>query len=325
MVFIKGATKMIHTINTPTPFAIGDVNATLVKGDTLTLFDVGSKTEAAFEALRWGIKEAGYDLSDIEQIVLTHHHPDHVGWVEAFPNADVLGHAYNDLYLRFDQDFIDYNLRFYNQHLHQQGVPEKLIKIAFEGELLNDVESIKSRPLTHFLDDGDILPGHPNLKAIYTPGHALGHLIFHDEKEHWAIGGDLLLPSVASNPLIEPPAVEGSPRPKSLLQYNASLELLKTLELEKVYPGHGDVVLNPNKLIDERLTRQHKQAMKVRTFLSDKPHNIFEINAMFYPAIYKREPGLTLSKTQGFIDYLMSLDLINEHLSENGIYMYTVK
>ena len=34
----------IHKIIIPTPYAVGDVNAFLVKGDTLTLFDAGPKT-----------------------------------------------------------------------------------------------------------------------------------------------------------------------------------------------------------------------------------------------------------------------------------------
>ena len=37
----------IHRIVIPTPYAVGDVNAFLVKGDALTLFDAGPKTEEA--------------------------------------------------------------------------------------------------------------------------------------------------------------------------------------------------------------------------------------------------------------------------------------
>ena len=43
---------MIHKIVIPTPFAVGDVNAFLVKGDTLSLVDAGPKTPEAYEALK---------------------------------------------------------------------------------------------------------------------------------------------------------------------------------------------------------------------------------------------------------------------------------
>ncbi|MER2010644.1 MAG: MBL fold metallo-hydrolase, partial [Psychrobacillus sp.] len=49
---------MIHKIIIPTPFAVGDVNAYLIKGDVLTLVDAGPKTEQALVALKNGINEA---------------------------------------------------------------------------------------------------------------------------------------------------------------------------------------------------------------------------------------------------------------------------
>ena len=42
----------INKIVIPTPYPVGDVNAFLVKGDALTLFDAGPKTEEAYEAIK---------------------------------------------------------------------------------------------------------------------------------------------------------------------------------------------------------------------------------------------------------------------------------
>ena len=81
------------------------MNAFLVKGDALSLIDAGPKTPEAYEALKHGLKEAGYTFSDIEQVFLTHHHPDHAGWIDAFDNATVLGHPYNDFWLKRDEAF----------------------------------------------------------------------------------------------------------------------------------------------------------------------------------------------------------------------------
>ncbi|MCA9725742.1 MAG: MBL fold metallo-hydrolase, partial [Kurthia sp.] len=67
---------MIKRIETPTPFAVGSVNCHLLKGDALSIVDVGTKTDEALEAIRAGLKQEGYRLEDIEQVILTHHHPD---------------------------------------------------------------------------------------------------------------------------------------------------------------------------------------------------------------------------------------------------------
>src|SRR6266849_4994254 len=69
----------IVPISLPTPFYIGPVNVYLVAEDPLTLIDTGPKTKEAIEALREGLRRAGFRVSDIRRIVLTHAHEDHCG------------------------------------------------------------------------------------------------------------------------------------------------------------------------------------------------------------------------------------------------------
>ena len=296
----------IHKIVIPTPYAVGDVNAFLVKGDALTLFDAGPKTDEALEAIKFGIKEAGYELSDIDQVVLTHHHPDHAGWVDAFPTKDILGHSYVDLWLKQEKSFVDYRLDFYKHHLHEQAVPEPYLSYILE--VRSELEMIGRTPLTKTISHGEEVPGHKGLIAYYTPGHAQSHLIFHNEVTNEVIGGDLILDKVSSNPLVEPPTDLSFERPLSLLQYNESLKFIRDLNPKAVYTGHGDNVLNASQLVEERLARQQKRAMKVLEMLST-PKTIFEVTMELFPKVYAKQPGLTLSETLGQLDYLVEQQL----------------
>lgn len=79
---MKVLDQTISQITIPTPFAVGDVHVYLIKGDTLSLVDAGVKTKRAWEAVQTQLKELGYFPSDIEQIILTHHHPDHIGLID---------------------------------------------------------------------------------------------------------------------------------------------------------------------------------------------------------------------------------------------------
>ena len=169
----------VHKIVIPTPYEVGDVNAFLVKGDALTLFDAGPKTEEAYEALKWGIRAAGYEMKDVEQVILTHHHPDHAGWVDAFPNAAVLAHEYVDHWMRQTEEFLAYRNNFYIQELAVQGVPQKYIEEIVE--VRGEIELFGTTPLTQYLKEGDEVPGHPGLRVYETPGHAQSHLIFIEE------------------------------------------------------------------------------------------------------------------------------------------------
>ena len=307
-----------HKIVIPTPYAVGDVNAFLVKGDALTLFDAGPKTEEAYEAIKQGVHEAGYSLEDVDQVILTHHHPDHSGWVDAFPKAELLGHEYNDLWMRKTPEFLTYYDDFYKKHLFEQGVPEKYIPkiISAKGE----IEWFGSKPLTQFLKEGDEVPGHPGMMVYETPGHAQSHLIFVEHQTGECIGGDLLLERTSSNPLVEPPIDLAMERPKSLLQYHASLEKLKTLNVKKIYPGHGSDVMEVNALIDERFAKQLHRANKVLDLLTI-PQTNFEMTTQLFERIYQKQLGLTLSETIGQFDYLEDEGLVQATVRD-GIYFY---
>src|SRR5579859_5516631 len=69
-------------ITLPIPFAIGSVTCYLVEGEPLTLIDCGTQTDECYTALATALGEKGYRISDIERLIITHHHSDHLGLAE---------------------------------------------------------------------------------------------------------------------------------------------------------------------------------------------------------------------------------------------------
>ena len=310
----------LHNIVIPTPFAVGDVNSYLLKGDTLTLIDAGPKTPEAWEALKAGLKAANVMPADIEQVVLTHHHPDHAGWVDGFDNAKLYGHPYNDLWLRRDESFFEYHDAFYLERLKEEGVPDDLD--YWVKKMKRPLSLMGSRPLDMSINEGDTLPGHPEWQVLETLGHAQSHLSFWNKETGEMIGGDHVIAKVSSNPLIEPPLDPSQGRPKSLLQYNASLSRLLKMPVKVIYSGHGEEVRNVNELITARLSKQHQRAMKVLDMLGKQERTLYELTKELFPYAYEKELGLTLSETIGQIDYLLEDGLISERLDDNGILYY---
>lgn len=310
----------IHKIVIPTPFAVGDVNAYLLKGDALTLVDAGPKTPEAWEALKFGLNRAGIQPEDVEQIVLTHHHPDHAGWIDGFEKAKLYGHPYNDLWLRRDQAFFDFHDAFYYERLKEEGVPED--QLFWIKRMKRPLSLLGSRPLDMTINEGDVLPGHPGWAVMETLGHAQSHLSFWNEETREMIGGDHVIAKVSSNPLIEPPLDPKMGRPKSLLQYNASLSRLLKMPIDVIYSGHGEEVRDVHELVSGRLAKQHQRAMKVLAMISAEEKTVYQLTAELFPHAYEKELGLTLSETIGQIDYLLEDGLILERMDENGIFYY---
>ena len=84
-------------IEIPIPFPIRSVNAYFIPDSNPTLIDAGFRSEKGLDAVELAIKKAGYRLTDIKRILLTHGHLDHIGLagkIAAMSGTEVLpGHG----------------------------------------------------------------------------------------------------------------------------------------------------------------------------------------------------------------------------------------
>jgi glyoxylase-like metal-dependent hydrolase (beta-lactamase superfamily II) len=314
----------IAKIALPTPFAVGDVNVYVVKGDALTLIDTGVKTKRSKEALANGLGDLGLNLTDIEQIILTHHHPDHAGALDFFEkDIPVYGHENNQRWLSISDEFLETHNRFFLDYAKKFGVAEELKNKLIHHR--DEISFLSERKLHGYLAEGDELPGLPGWKVIETPGHAQSHLSFYRESDGVMIAGDHLLAKISPNPLMEPPLLPGGMRPRPLLQYNASLQKLLAFPISTVYSGHGSEVEGDAvaDLIQNRFERQHNRAMQVKSMLQDKPLSVFEVCQRLFPKVYLQEVGLTLSETVGQLDYLEDLGEVQTEI-QSGVILYSI-
>lgn len=310
----------IAKIVLPTPFAVGDVNVYLVKGEALSLIDVGPQTEEAKRVLDLSLSELGYSISDIDQVILTHHHPDHAGMLDWMPdNIDILGHPANERWLIRQDDFLEEHDRFYMKLFLQAGLPQEYF--PFIKKIRSPLKFMGNRGLTHTINQGDPLPGMKDWTIFETLGHAQSHLSFWREEDGVMLAGDHILADISPNPLIEPPEQEGLDRPKPQLQYNHSLNQLLHVDVSLAYTGHGTEVTDVHPLILKRLKKQHDRAMHVKELLKNDAQPLFSLCQKLFPAVYQKELGLTLSETQAQIDYLQArLEIQSEE--RNGILFY---
>jgi glyoxylase-like metal-dependent hydrolase (beta-lactamase superfamily II) len=326
----RGAMKMtewkdgIAKLILPTPFPVGDVNAYLIKGDALTLVDAGVKTPEAWNSFKEQLAGLNLTPDDIEQVILTHHHPDHVGLLDYLPmELDVYGHYLNERYIKKTAEFDQEHKEFYAQVFREFGIPEQYFVPSVKIMKKTMVFSC-DRSLTGTVEEGGPLAALEGWRVIETPGHAQSHIVLVRESDGVMIAGDTILAGISPNPLLEPPLPGETERPKPLVQYNRSLEKLLQSPVELVYTGHGQEITELHSLIKKRLARQHDRAMHVRKMLEGQSLTVFEICMLLFPGIYERELNLTISETVGQLDYLLTLDAISVR-EEGASFIYTAK
>jgi len=316
---IVSGTKDLYKLTVPTPFAVGDVNLYLIKGDILTLIDAGVKTKEAWHHFTKQLAELHIEPHDIKQVILTHHHPDHVGLLDFLgENTEIVGHPFNQPWISKDPVFLSKHDEFFSDLFMETG-----IDLAFRNYVTTLRQPLRyscTRSLTAEIRVGSSLRGLPEWEVIETPGHAQSHLAFYRKCDGLLIGGDLLLATISSNPLIEPPQLGQSERPKPQLQYNESLRKLLTLDISRVITGHGDDIIDVHHLVTTRLERQKERAYSVLDTLRNEPMTAFVICKKLFPTVYQKQLGLTMSETIGQLDFLLELGEIKVDTSSKPFY-----
>jgi len=157
------------------------------------------------------ITELGVNISDVSLIINTHTHCDHIGGnkiIQQKSRCDIALHKFGKYFIDNQDDWSTW-WKYYNQ------------EAAFFR-------------CTKALEDGDIIAIGPHrFQVIYTPGHASDGIVLYNSQEKILISSDTLWENDMAVMTIR---VEGS---TALFHMQESLQKLESLDVKRVYPGHG--------------------------------------------------------------------------------------
>ena len=309
----------------PLPMALDHVNVyALADADGWTLIDTGMnsrKTRDIWEAALAG-PLAG---KTVARVLLTHHHPDHVGLVGWFQDrgAELLTTRTAWLYARMlTLDVQDRPSAQSMQFYTRAGMtPEMLTKRAHERPF-NFADVVAPMPLGFTrVEEGETLTlGGRRWRVRLGQGHAPDHITLWSEVDELVIGGDQLLPGISPNIGVYPTEPEADPLTEWL---EATARFVPhAREDQLVLPGHKLPFTGlPFRL--QQMAENHHQALERLLGHLHEPQTA----AGCFPALYKRpigegEYGLALVEAVAHLNCLLRRGQVCRSLRADGAWLW---
>jgi glyoxylase-like metal-dependent hydrolase (beta-lactamase superfamily II) len=194
--------EILHAFVWHDPTA-NNANTYLLNGSKKILIDPGH--DRLLGNVKDNLSKLSITLQDIDLIILTHGHPDHVEAVRSFSNSHAL--------IAFHETELDFIKTLAPHYDLTMGTTN------FEPQLL--------------LREGELIVDGLTLQVIHTPGHSPGSICLYWPREKALFTGDVIFyQGIGRTDL---PGGNGQ-------ALKESIRRLSRLEVEHLLPGHGEIV-----------------------------------------------------------------------------------
>jgi glyoxylase-like metal-dependent hydrolase (beta-lactamase superfamily II) len=325
----------LYRIPLPLPGdALTAVNVYAITGDHgVDLVDSGMAIDLAREQLTAALGGLGYGLQDIRNFFITHIHQDH------YTLAVLLRTTLSGKITLGERERANMAaLKAIGEGKTEPGFIQMLAGMgaADLAEVIRKLMApLSSNPQLRlewadpdtWLPDGTVidLPSR-SLRAINTPGHTSGHVVFHDEASALLFAGDHVLPHITPSIGFQPAITR-----RSLTQYLSSLGLLLTLPDATLLPAHGPAGGSTHARVNELLRHHETRLARIYEAASGGPVTARDVAAAL--PWTRRERRLTdldpmnqllaIGETAAHLEVLLARGQLIRTTSDEGVDFYT--
>jgi glyoxylase-like metal-dependent hydrolase (beta-lactamase superfamily II) len=186
-------------------------NAYLIDGPARVLIDPGHSK--LFDHVAQGLQQLGLAITDIDLIICTHAHPDHIEAVQLFKNMPTRFTVHEDEW--------QWTVTIGKQMIAAFGI---------------DMDSMMP---DFFLREGHLSVNGLEMNIFHTPGHSPGSITLYWPSQKALFTGDLVFKEGLGR--TDLPGGDGS-------KLQESIKRLTDLDVEWLLPGHGEIISGAEKV-----------------------------------------------------------------------------
>ena len=192
----------VHRIPLPLPIeGLRAVNVyAIADPGGVDLIDAGIALVPAREQLAAGLRQIGYELGDVRNFFVTHIHIDHYSLAvelrKTFHNVISLGEEERANLIATREMVNGRGNRFFGMDgLRRLGAAELVTQFSRQSRQPPAIVDWED-PDRWLADGTDLDLRTRTLRAVHTPGHTRGHLVYHDAAARVLFAGDHVLPHI---------------------------------------------------------------------------------------------------------------------------------
>jgi len=319
----------IWKITLPIPFPLRTVNLYALAGNHgWALVDAGMGIPEARTAFTAALHKAGLSIDKLDTIVLSHHHPDHVGLsgeLQEQSGAAVYMHPIDEAAIQIiwagtmPQKFGRVS-RFLSQH----GLPpSELWFTQVDPQAMRNIIHVPPHETITLVEDGQYIDlAGERYRVIWTPGHSDGHICLFRERDGVFLAADHVLPRITPNIGL----YSQYDRVNPLGDYLDSLGKVSTLPASIVLPGHGEPFKDLAGRVAEIIEHHEQREMQILTLLDGQPQHAYQLAEQLFGQRLKNNEArrMAVAETLSHLEYLRYGGQVEQHKTTEGLILYSV-
>lgn len=312
-------------IELPTGLPVGTVNVYFFETPVPTLIDTGIKSAESENALREALAKLGYTIADLARVIVSHPHIDHFGLAAKIAEES---HAEVWIFNSTVSWLVDYPK--ISQTRHTFYAKTLFPKIGLSTEVANPIldnfhtlentaDAIPKKYVRPFGAGDTFNLGGNDWQVLHTPGHSSQLTCFYQPETRQFLSTDMLLRHTPT-PIIEASADPDGYTP-SLQQFLVSLAKIDALDIETVYPGHGDIFTDPHELIAHQKERIQLRKSECLQLIQSGINIVEQLLLKMYPHYPPAFRFAALWMLVGYLDILRAEKKIHR-IKKNNMWYY---
>ena len=296
--------KKVYPIIYPNKYGqMNNINCYLYEhNNMLTLIDAGIDTKEYEVFFNEQLVAYGFNVTDIDQIVLTHHHNDHIGMVNkiiAQKDVPVFAQYLAIERLALTQAYQLAKIHFFEKLYSDYGCKQLMTtRIQKMKETYQHDASLRIhtevQPLYENATLGDLI-------VLETPGHAIDSVSLFDSEARWLFTGDFIISKGSTNALID--FDRQNKLAPTVLQHRQSLERCLSLDVNMVFAGHEQIFDNLAEVAQANIEKIDYKLQRIVKKIEEGNDTTIKLANALYGQLVKKMPTIIISEIIGYVYY----------------------